>query len=178
MARHKVYRFAASRSRRAAIVITVSDRSARGERPDTSGPRVAALLERHGFAVTGTAIVPDRGREIGAALRAAAGAAALVVTTGGTGFARRDITPEATRKVCERLAPGLSEAMRAGGAARNPRAWLSRGIAGLRGRSLIINLPGSPAGAEESLACIVALLPHALAVLGGGGAHAESGAGA
>lgn len=177
MARHKIYRFAASRSRRAAIVITVSDRSARGERADASGPRVAALLERHGFAVTGTAVVPDRGREIGAVLRAAADAAALVVTTGGTGFARRDVTPEATRKVCDRLAPGLSEAMRAGGAAKNPRAWLSRGIAGLRGRSLIVNLPGSPAGAEESLSCIVELLPHALDVLGGGGAHGDAGSG-
>lgn len=175
------FRFIRSSSRRSAIVITVSDRSARGERADTSGPRVAELLQRRGFEVVATAVVPDRMRMIVPALRAAARAAVLVVTTGGTGFGPRDVTPEATRKVVDRLAPGLCEAMRAGGAARNPRAWLSRGLAGMRGRSLVVNLPGSPSGAEESLACIVDLLPHALDVLAGGahdlvdGAHKTGG---
>jgi len=166
-------RFPKSRSRRSAIVITVSDRSARGQRPDASGPRVAALLAAHGFEVVATAVVPDRMRRLVETLRAAAGAAALVVTTGGTGFSPRDVTPEATRKVVDRLAPGLSEAMRAAGAAHHPRAWLSRGLAGLRGRSLVLNLPGSPSAAEESLTCILDLLPHALDVLGGADRHSE-----
>ncbi|MGH9481638.1 MAG: MogA/MoaB family molybdenum cofactor biosynthesis protein [Terriglobales bacterium] len=171
-----VFRFPKNASRRAAIVITVSDRSARGQRPDSSGPRVAELLRRHGFEVVATAVVPDRVRTIVPALRAALGAAALVVTTGGTGFGPRDLTPEATRRVVDRLAPGLCEAMRAAGAAANPRAWLSRGVAGLRGRSLVLNLPGSPVGAEESLACIVDLLPHALDVLAGAGHRPAPGA--
>ncbi|HVA64224.1 MAG TPA: MogA/MoaB family molybdenum cofactor biosynthesis protein [Terriglobales bacterium] len=166
-------RFPTSPSRRSAIVVTVSDRSARGQRPDASGPRVAALLSSRGFEVVATAIVPDRLRLLVETLRAASSAAALVVTTGGTGFSPRDLTPEATRKVVDRLAPGLGEAMRAAGAAQNPRAWLSRGIAGLRGRSLVLNLPGSPAAAEESLASILDLLPHALDVLGGADRHSE-----
>ena len=166
-------RFTRSSSPRAAVVITVSDRCARGEREDLSGPRVAALLARHGFEVVATALIPDRKRLIVHTLRAAAAAAALVVTTGGTGLGPRDVTPEATQVVVDRLAPGLSEAMRATGAARERRAWLSRGLAGVRGRSLIVNLPGSPAGAEESLASILDLLPHALAVLSGGNAHPD-----
>jgi molybdenum cofactor synthesis domain-containing protein len=164
-------RFPASRSPRAAIVITVSDRSARGERPDAGGPAVAALLGEHGFEVTATAVVADRQRPLIEALRAAARAARLVVTTGGTGFSPRDLTPEATARVIERPAPGLAEAMRAAGAEKTPRAWLSRGLAGLRGHSLIVNLPGSPAAACESLAAILPLLPHALDVAAGRDRH-------
>ncbi|MGH9476284.1 MAG: MogA/MoaB family molybdenum cofactor biosynthesis protein [Terriglobales bacterium] len=153
---------------RRAIVITVSDRSARSERADTSGPRVAALLREHGFEVVAEAIVPDQPRTLVAALRAASRAAALVVTSGGTGFGPRDHTPEATARVVERPAPGLSEAMRAAGGRTQPRAWLSRGIAGLRGRSLILNLPGSPGGAAASLAAVIQILPHALDTAAGG----------
>lgn len=159
--------FPAGIGRRRAIVITISDRSARGERADTSGPRVAGLLRQHGFEVVATALIPDDPPQIEAALRAAAAAAALVLTTGGTGCAPRDQTPEATARVLDRRVPGLSEAMRLTGARTEPRAWLSRGIAGLRGSSLILNLPGSPAGACDSLAAVIQLLPHALDNAGG-----------
>ena len=173
MPRHS-YRFPSGFHRNGAIVVTVSDRSARGERPDASGPRVADILTRAGFAVVATVIVPDRTRDLVEVLRLAARSAALVVTTGGTGFGPRDVTPEATARVVQRLAPGLGEAMRSAGAAREPRAWLSRGIAGLRGRSLIVNLPGSPAGAAESIEIILPLLPHALAVMPGGDPHVRA----
>ncbi|MGH9414624.1 MAG: MogA/MoaB family molybdenum cofactor biosynthesis protein [Terriglobales bacterium] len=148
--------------RRRAIVLTISDRSARGERPDASGPQVAAYLQAHGFEVVASAVVVDDRRQIITALRAAARAAALVITTGGTGCSPRDVTPEATAHVVQKLVPGLSEAMRAAGAAHQPRAWLSRGLAGLRGHSLIVNLPGSPKGAIESLSAVMEILPHAL----------------
>jgi molybdopterin adenylyltransferase len=150
-------------------VLTVSDRSARAERPDTAGPAlVQALMERlAGASVTETAIVPDDQGEIAAVLvRWADGLGLdLVLTTGGTGFAPRDITPEATRSVLQREAPGLAEAMRAASLLVTPHAMLSRAVAGIRRRTLIVNLPGSPKGALENLATILPVLPHAIELL-------------
>ena len=151
-----------------AAVLTVSDRSARGERPDGAGPLVASLLEAAGYQVVETALVPDEQPDIEAALIRLCGQAALVVTTGGTGFSPRDVTPEATLAVCERLAPGIPEAMRAASLAVSPRAMLSRGAAGLRGGTLIINLPGSPKAARENLEAVLPALEHGLKMLLGG----------
>ena len=151
---------------RTATVITVSDRSFAGTRPDASGPAVRRILAEAGaecMAVT----VPDEVGEIAAALRAAAAKCSLVVTTGGTGLAPRDVTPEATLAVCERQAPGLAELIRADGAKHTPFAALSRGVCGTLGASLVINLPGSPAGAESSLRAVLPLLKHALDLLAG-----------
>lgn len=153
-----------------AAVLTVSDRSFRGERPDGAGPLVASALEAAGYRVVETALVPDEQPEIEAALRRLSGEvrAALVVTTGGTGFSPRDVTPEATLAVCERLAPGIPEAMRAASLAITPRAMLSRAAAGLRGGSLIVNLPGSPKAARENLEAVLPTLEHGLKMLLGG----------
>lgn len=153
-----------------AAVITVSDRSYRGERPDAGGPAVAAALEKAGYQVIHTNIVPDEQSAIEAALCETADQmdAALIVTTGGTGFAPRDVTPEATMTVCQRLTPGIPEAMRAFSMTITPRAMLSRSAAGIRGRSLIVNLPGSPKGAVENLEAVLASLDHGLAMLRGG----------
>ena len=136
-----------------AKVITVSDRSYRGEREDAGGPAVRALLRQAGYEVGAAEIVPDERERIEAALKKASDEEkiALIVTTGGTGFAPRDVTPEATMAVCEKLAPGIPEAMRAASMRITPKACLSRAAAGIRGRSLIINLPGSPKGACENL---------------------------
>lgn len=159
-----------------AAVVTVSDRSARGERPDGAGPLVAALLEGAGYRVTGTRIVPDERPEIEAALRDLADREkiALVVTTGGTGFAPRDVTPEATAAVCERMAPGIPEAMRAASLAITPWAMLSRAAAGIRGGALIVNLPGSPKAARENLEAVLPALDHGLKMLLGGPADCAS----
>lgn len=152
-----------------AKVITVSDRSFRGERPDTAGPQVAALLRAAGYEVGGVVIVPDERDEIAAALRAAAQEdIALIVTTGGTGFAPRDVTPEATMDVCERMAPGIGEAMRYASLQITPRAMLSRATAGILRRSLIVNLPGSPKAAKENLEAVLPTLEHGLEMLRGG----------
>ncbi len=148
-----------------AFVITVSDSCARGERQDLSGPAVASLLTAAGFALTGTALVPDEQPAIEDALRRAAEAGTLLVTTGGTGLTARDVTPEATRAVCGRLLDGLSEQMRAEGLRETPFAVLSRGVCGLLDRSLVVNLPGSPRGAATSLRAILPVLPHALRLL-------------
>ena len=151
-----------------AAVLTVSDRSFRGERPDEAGPLAASLLEAAGYQVVEVSVVPDEQLEIEAALIRLADEAALVVTTGGTGFSPRDVTPEATLAVCERLAPGIPEAMRAASLAITPRAMLSRAAAGLRGGSLIVNLPGSPKAARENLEAVLPTLEHGLKMLLGG----------
>src|SRR5271166_6197899 len=129
---------------RTAAVLTVSDSSARGDRADVSGPATADLLRQNGFEVTQQDIVPDDQAVIESALVRLSEQAQLIVTTGGTGIAARDVTPEATRAVCSRLIDGLPERMRSQGAAQTPFAMLSRGVCGVRGRSLILNLPGSP----------------------------------
>ena len=145
-----------------AFVLTVSDSCARGEREDLSGPAVCALLAESGFAVAGSGLVADEQPAIEDALRRAASEGGLVVTTGGTGLTVRDVTPEATRAVCSRLLDGLSEQMRAEGLRETPFAVLSRGVCGLAGSALVLNLPGSPRGAVTSLRAVLPVLPHAL----------------
>ncbi|HIY50774.1 MAG TPA: MogA/MoaB family molybdenum cofactor biosynthesis protein [Candidatus Olsenella avicola] len=152
-----------------AIVITVSDRASAGVYEDGTGPAVAALLTERGYAVIETRVVPDERADIEAALvEAAEKDAALVLTCGGTGFSPRDVTPEATEAVCERRVPGLPEAMRAASARITDRAWLSRATAGIRGCTLIVNLPGSPRAAVENLEAVVGPLAHGLDILRGG----------
>ncbi|MBF1078895.1 MAG: MogA/MoaB family molybdenum cofactor biosynthesis protein [Prevotellaceae bacterium] len=152
-----------------ARVITVSDRSSRGERPDASGPALVAFLGEKGFAVDAYAeVVPDERQQIARALhKAISDDIALVVTTGGTGFSPRDITPEVTSEVCERMVPGIPEAMRAASLLITPKACLSREVAGIVQRTLIINLPGSPKAAIENLAAVLDVLPHGLGILRG-----------
>lgn len=152
-----------------AAVITVSDRSFRGERPDAGGPLVAELLKAVGYEIVHTAVVPDEQADIEAALCAVAdaGLAELLVTTGGTGFAPRDITPEATLAVCDRLTPGIPEAMRYASMQITNRAMLSRAQAGIRKGTLIINLPGSPKAAKENLEAVLPAVSHGLEMLSG-----------
>lgn len=149
-----------------ACVITVSDKGYKGERVDESGPAVKALLENAGYEVQEVIIVPDEKELIQQELiKASNNDVSLIVTTGGTGFAPRDITPEATTEVCDRMVPGIAEAMRAASMAITPRAMLSRAVSGIRNRSLIINLPGSPKGATENLEAVLPALVHGLTVL-------------
>jgi molybdopterin adenylyltransferase len=154
-------------------VLTISDRCSAGKMTDTAGPAVVALLrDAWPQAEVETALLPDDEDAIAAALEELGRkGAALVLTVGGTGLGPRDRTPEATRRVIDREAPGLAEAMRAKSAERNSFAWLSRGVAGLRGATLIVNLPGSKRGAEESLEAILPLLRHGLEVVAGGHNH-------
>ena len=157
--------------RRRALVVTVSDRSSRGERPDTGGPLLAGLLADLGLDVGEVVLVPDEVDAVRAALRAAAGAYDLVVTTGGTGLSPRDVTPEATAPLLDRRVPGLEEALRAYGAPAVPTAVLSRGVVGTIGRTLVVNLPGSTGGVRDGIAVLAPVLEHALAQLAGGGDH-------
>jgi molybdopterin adenylyltransferase len=158
---------------RTAVVITASDRSAAGEREDTSGAAVAQRLEALGFKVD-REVVPDDRSRIQRTLVAAAARHPLIVTTGGTGLTPRDVTPQATLAVIDYEVPGIAEQMRAEGRRHTPMASLSRGIVGVRGGSLIVNLPGSPRGALESLDAIVPILDHALETLAGPFDHDES----
>lgn len=160
---------------RRAVVVTASDGVAAGVRDDQSGAAVAKRLGDLGFAVD-RVLVPDDAAEIGAALAIAVEDHALVVTTGGTGLTPRDVTPQATLAVIDYEVPGLAEAMRAAGRAVTPMADLSRGVVGVRGRTLVVNLPGSPKGALESLAAIEAVLDHALETLAGPFDHGAGGA--
>jgi len=148
-----------------AAVLTVSDRVSRGEAEDTSGDTLAGLLEADGYEVT-RRVVPDEAGDIASAIEELASAAAVVLTTGGTGIAPRDVTPEATRTVLEREAPGIAQAIRADSIARTPHGLLSRGVAGVRGATLVVNLPGSTGGCRDGYAILRPALGHALALLG------------
>lgn len=152
-----------------AAVLTVSDRSFRGERPDGGGPTVAKLLKEAGYEVVRAVMVPDEQPLIEDALRDIAdeGQVQLLVTTGGTGLAPRDVTPEATLAVCQRMVPGIPEAMRYASMKVTNRAMLSRAQAGIRGGALIINLPGSPKAARENLEAVLPALAHGLEILSG-----------
>jgi molybdenum cofactor synthesis domain-containing protein len=157
-------------------LLTVSDKGSRGERADTSGDAITEMITRSGGEIVGRDIVPDERETIAARLGAwcDAGTIDVIITTGGTGLAARDVTPEATRDVAERDVPGIAEAMRAEGLRHTPRAMLSRGLAVVRGSTLIINLPGSEKGVRESLGAVIGVLPHAVELLRGVTEHPPS----
>lgn len=150
-------------------IVTISDSRSQGTRADTTTARIRRLMEEAGYTVGETAMIPDDAKQIEATLIEMADrlALGLLLTTGGTGLGPRDVTPEATRSVIDREVPGLPEALRAITARHNAMAWLSRGIAGLRGRTLIVNLPGSPRAVEECLRVLIPLVPHAISMIAG-----------
>jgi molybdopterin adenylyltransferase len=150
-----------------AAVLTISDSSFQKQREDLSGPAVVRQLEGAGFTVVHTSVLPDEKDQIQARLIECCELTRLVVTTGGTGVALRDVTPEATRPILERVIDGIPERMRAEGAKKTAYAALSRCLCGIRGKALILNLPGSPAGATESLAAVIGLLGHIIDLLDG-----------
>ena len=154
-----------------AAVVTVSDSCSRGEREDISGPAVVEILKKSGFEIVHTRIVQDDSMQIQNALVHLALEVRFIVTTGGTGIAPRDVTPEATEAICDRLIDGVGERMRLEGAKKAPFAALSRGVCGVREKTLILNLPGSPGGAVESLEAVLELVPHALNLLDGKTEH-------
>ena len=148
-------------------ILTLSDRSSRGERADASGPALAHLIQAEGWSVVKQSLLPDEESAIRDLLAAWAdsGEMDVILTTGGTGFSPRDVTPEATRAVIQRETPGLAEAMRAASLKVTPHAMLSRIVTGIRGKTLILNLPGSPKGAVENLQVVIPVLPHAIQLL-------------
>ena len=155
-----------------AAILTISDTRSAGTREDTTTDQMTEILKDAGIEVVATQLVPDEHDEIAAAIVQVADRADLVLTSGGTGLAPRDVTPEATRSVLDREAPGIAEAMRAETARLQPLAWLSRAVAGQRGTTLVVNLPGNPKAVRECLDVLVPMLPHALKLSsGGGGQH-------
>lgn len=148
-------------------ILTISDRSAAGIRPDISGPAIEELIKKQGWEISSTAIVPDDVLEIKSVLESWCDRLGVdvILTTGGTGFAPRDITPEATKLVIQREAPGIAEAMRLESLKVTPHAMLSRAVAGIRNKTIIINLPGSPKAALENLNTVIEVLPHAVELL-------------
>jgi len=148
-------------------ILTLSDRSSRGERADASGPALVSLIQAEGWSVVKQDLLPDEESAIREVLISWADSSEVdvILTTGGTGFSPRDVTPEATRAVIDRAAPGLAEAMRAASLSVTPHAMLSRIVTGIRKKALIINLPGSPKGAVENLQVVIPVLPHAVQLL-------------
>ena len=157
-----------------AAILIVSDTRSAGTRADETSALIAEMLQDADLPVLDTRVVPDDHDEIAAAITELAGSVRLVLTSGGTGLAPRDVTPEATRSVLDREAPGLAEAMRAETARKTPQAWLSRAVAGQIGTTLVVNLPGSPKAVRECLDVLVGLLPHALDLGAGGGEHGHA----
>lgn len=154
-----------------ASVLTISDSSSIGQRKDISGPAIVRELEAAGFKVLHSSVLPDEKDSISARLLECSEVTRLVITTGGTGIAPRDVTPEATLAVIERRIVGIEEKMRIDGVKKTPFAALSRGVCGIRGKALLLNLPGSPSAAVESLQAVIGILPHALELLDGKTEH-------